>query len=196
MRKSVTAHWKCGSVRARWKCGGIVLPLVIALTGCGTSGPSTGTTTTPAPTPAGAVGDPGGRILAALRTATSAVPARAHLNWSHFDEPKLDSCDGRPGTWGYEPVTVQAGFSWHQSPSTVLASVRHALELIGWQWTEPTPATFPGQNYGTGDAIGTWVRTLPGSRRATAALFPDTYDPAEWSLIAEAPATLPPPKGC
>ena len=32
------------SVRARWKCGGIVLPLVIGLTGCGTS-PSTSLTT-------------------------------------------------------------------------------------------------------------------------------------------------------
>jgi len=183
------------SVRARWKWGGIVLPLVIGLTGCGAS-PSTSTTTAPAPTAAGAVGDPGGRILAALRTAASAVPARAHLNWAHFDEPKLDSCDGQPGTWGYDPVTVQVDFSWQQSQSTVLASVRHALELIGWRWTEPTPATFPGQNYGTADAIGTWVRTLRGGRSATAALFSDTYAHAEWSLIAEAPATLPPPKGC
>ena len=183
------------SARARWKWGGIVLPLVIGLTGCGASS-STSATTTPAPTAAGAVGDPGGRILAALRTATSAVPARAHLNWAHFDEPKLDSCDGQPGTWGYDPVTVQVDFSWQESQSTVLASVRHALELTGWRWTEPTPPTFPGQNYGTADAIGTWVRTPRGGRSATAALFSDTYAHAEWSLIAEAPATLPPPKGC
>jgi hypothetical protein len=183
------------SVRARWKCGGIVLPLVIGLTGCGTS-PSTSTTTTPTPTSTSAVGDPGGRILAALRTAASAVPTHAHLNWSHFDEPKLDSCDSRPGTWGYDPVSVQVDFSWQKSQSTVLASVRRALELIGWRWTEPTPAAFPGQNYGTGDAIGTWLKTLPGGRPATAALFSGTNAHAEWSLIAEAPATLPPPKGC
>jgi hypothetical protein len=184
---------KC--VRVPWKCGGIVLLLVIGLAGCGTS-LSTSTTTTPTPTSAGAVGDPGGRILTALRTVTSAVPARARQNWSHFDEPKLDSCDGRPGTWGHDPVSVQAGFSWQEPQSTVLASVRHALEGIGWRWTEPTPATFPGQNYGTGDAIGTWVRTLPGGRPATAALFSDTYAHGKWSLIAEAPATMPPPKGC
>ena len=184
------------SVRARWKWSGIVLPVVIGLTGCGPSGPSTSTTTTPTPTPARAVADPGARILAALRTATSDVPSRAHLNWSHFGEPKRDSCDGRPGTWGYDPVTVQVDFSWQESQSTVLASVRHALELAAWRWTEPTMATFPGQNYGTADAIGTWVRTLTGGRPATAALFSDTYAHAEWSVIAEAPATLPPPKGC
>jgi hypothetical protein len=187
MRKSVRARW--------WKCGGIVLPLVIGLTGCGTS-PSTSTTATPTPTSTGAVADPGGRILAALRTATSAVPTRAHLNWSHFDEPKLDSCDGQPGTWGYDPVSVQVDFSLAESQSTVLTSVRHALQRIGWRLTEPTPATFSGQNYGTGDAIGTWVTTLPGGRPATAALFSDTHADATWSLIAEAPATLPPPKGC
>lgn len=183
------------SARARWTCGGIVLPLLIGLTGCGTS-PSTSTTTTPAPPSTGAMGDPGGRILAQLRTAALAVPTRAHLNWSHFDEPKLDSCDGRAGTWGYDPVIVQADFSWQQSQSTVLASVRHALEGTGWRWTEPTPVTFPGQNYETGDAIATWARTLPGGRPATAALFSDAYAHAEWSFIAEAPATLPPPKQC
>jgi hypothetical protein len=183
------------SVRVRRKCGGIVLLLMIALAGCGTS-PSTSTTAKSAPPLTGTAGDPGGRILAALRTATSAVPTRAHLNWSHYDEPKLDSCDGRPGSWGYDPVTVQVDFSWQEPPSTVLASARHALEGIGWRWTGPTPATFPGQNYGTGDAIGTWARTLLAGRPATAALFSDTYAHAEWSLIAEAPATLPPPKGC
>lgn len=183
------------SVRARGKCARIVVLVVIGLTGCGTS-PSTSTTTTPTPTSTGAVGDPGGRILAVLRTATSAVPTGAHLNWSHFDEPKLDSCDGQPGTWGHDPVSVQVDFSWQESQGTVLAAVRLALQRVGWRWTEPTPTTFSGQNYGTGDAIGTWVRTLPGGRPATAALFSDTYAPAEWSLIAEAPATLPPPKGC
>jgi hypothetical protein len=132
------------SVRAGWKCGGIVLPLVIGLTGCGTS-PSTSTTTTPTPTSTGAVGDPGGRILAALRTAASAVPTHAHLNWSHFDEPKLDSCDGRPGTWGYDPVSVQVDFSWQKSQSTVLASVRHALELIGNRLRRPSPGRTTGQ---------------------------------------------------
>jgi hypothetical protein len=186
MRKSVTA---------RWEYGAIVLPLVIGLASCGTS-PSTSTAPTPTPTSTGAVGDPGGRILGALRTVTSAVPTRAHLNWSHFDEPKLDSCDGQPGTWGYDPVSVQFDFSRQEPPSTVLASVRHALQRIGWRWTEPTPATFPGQNYGTADAIGTWVTALPGGRPATAALFPGSYARAEWSLIAESPATLPPPKGC
>ena len=183
------------SKRARWKRGEILLPLVIALAGCGTS-PSTSTTSAPAPTSTGAVGDPGGRILAALRTAASAVPARAHLNWSHFDEPKPDSCDGRPGTRGYDPVSVQVHFSWHEPQDIVLASIRHALEGIGWQWTDPAPVTFPGQNYGTADAIGTWARTLPGGRPATAALFADTYAHAAWSLIAEAPATLPAPKAC
>lgn len=183
------------SVRARWTCGGIVLALMTGLAGCGTS-PLAGTTTTPALAPAGAAGDPGGRILAALRTVASAVPARARLNWSHFDEPKPDSCDGRPGTRGYDPVSVQADFSWQEPQGTVLASVRHALEGTGWRWTEPAPATFPGQNYGTADAIGTWARTLPGGRLATAALFSDAYAHAEWSVIAEAPATLPPPQRC
>jgi hypothetical protein len=118
------------------------------------------------------------------------------MNWSYFDEPKLDSCDGQPKTEGYNPVTVQADFSWQEPQSTVLASVRHALEGAGWRWTGLAPPVFPWQNYGTEGAIGTWAKTLPGGRPATAALFPEPGPSAEWSLLAEAPATLPPPKRC
>jgi hypothetical protein len=124
------------------------------------------------------------------------VPARAHLNWSHYDEPKLDDCDGRPQTRGYDPVSVQVDFSWQEPASTVLASVRHALEGFGWRWTGSAPETFPGQNYGTGDAIGTWATALLAGRPATAALYPDDLVRGEWSFIAQSPATLPPPKRC
>jgi hypothetical protein len=182
------------SVQARWKRGGIILSLALGLAGCGTI-PATSTSATPAPPSTGAAGDPGGRMLAALRPVASAVPSQARMNWTHFDEPKLDSCDGQPETEGYEPVTVQADFSWQESADTVLASVRHALESTGWRWTGTAPPAFPGQNYGTTDAIGTWAKTLPGGRPATAALSTAAAG-TEWSLIAEAPATLPPPKQC
>jgi hypothetical protein len=92
------------------------------------------------------------------------------------------------------PFSVEVEFTLREPPSVVLASVRRALEGGGWKWTEPTPVTFPGQNHGAGDAVGTWAKTLPGDRPTTAALTPEPE--ASWRLIAEAPATLPPPKAC
>jgi hypothetical protein len=145
------------------------------------------------PVPAEIVGDPGGVILAELHAVESAVPAGAQVKRSIVDEPKFDSCDGKAGSFGYDPVAVQVDFSWDKAQSVVLASVRGALEAAGWSWTGPTPTTFRGQNYGTGDAIGTWSSMLQGGRPATAALVPASTG---WSLIAEAPATLPPPSGC
>jgi len=174
----------------RWR--GPLLCLVLAAgAGCGSGASTTTTTATPASTHI--AGDPGGRILAELRDVAGAVPTTARVSWRHLDEPVRDSCDGEAGTWGYDPVTVEFEFTVAWSGGVVLGSVRRVLEGDGWKWTEPTPVSFPGQDYGSYDAAGTWARTLAGGRPATAAL---THGASGWHLIAEAPATLPPPKPC
>ena len=54
--------------------------------------------------------DPGGRILRTLRDTGQALPSDAHVLYRYDLEPKWDSCDGRPGTFGWDNVVVQIHF--------------------------------------------------------------------------------------
>jgi hypothetical protein len=52
--------------------------------------------------------DPGGRILAGLKTIESVVPADAEVMLRRASEPNWDSCDGREGTFGWNRVTASS----------------------------------------------------------------------------------------
>ncbi len=141
----------------------------------------------------GPPGDPGQRILHQLVRLTSAVPLEAHVTWRSAVEPSPSSCDGNPATAGWEPVTVEVTFTWHRSNSSVWRELGRSLHRLGWQWApggvETSALRWPD--------IGTWNwRTwLKPRRLALASLTRDPFGP-EWTFVAEASSTLPPPSGC
>jgi hypothetical protein len=80
-------------------------------------------------------GDPGGRILASLRPALSAVPSGStvlsvHEHPSSYSKKCPDNRGGRSG-WDY--VAVVTTFHSALNPSAVLESVGHNLETQGWK---------------------------------------------------------------
>lgn len=133
--------------------------------------------------------DPGGRILAGLRTVESAIPADAEVLQRQADEPLWDSCDGRAQTAGWDDVTVSVQFRTTQPPETLLAQVQTALSAAGWHGGNDfsTPLG-PG---------GRWTRAGTGTPSATATLTPGTRgNGTYWELDALAPPNGQRVSGC
>lgn len=100
----------------------------------------------PGGAPAG--GDPGGRLMAKIAPVVRDVPGFEHgrVPWIAFPcdscrfpvayaikiEPRWDSCDGRSGTFGWDPVTIQAGFPWAGSSQALVKFLNERLVARGW----------------------------------------------------------------
>ena len=135
--------------------------------------------------------DPGGRILAKLKTIESALPEDADVIVRQANEPKWDSCDGRAGTFGWTKVTVNVQFRSSEQPDVLVARIDKALTEAGWR---------------SADASGTplgpsarWSRTLSGPTVATALLSPGTRggdNGVYWDLDATAPPQGRQTNGC
>ena len=75
--------------------------------------------------------DPGGRILHTLRASAHALPSDAHVLYRHDLEPKWDSCDGRPGTFGWDNVVVQIHFESRSPTHAVVQAAYQTFRELG-----------------------------------------------------------------
>jgi hypothetical protein len=126
--------------------------------------------------------DPGGRILAGLKSIESVVPADAEVMSRQASEPSWDSCDGRAGTFGWNKVVVNVQFRTGEQPGALVARTDRLLTVAGWHRTEAG-----------GTPLGPrvrWSRTVAGSTVASALLSPGTRGGGSgtyWDLDAAAP---------
>jgi hypothetical protein len=94
-------------------------------------------------------------------------------------EPRWDSCDGRAGTFGWDPVIVQVGFCWAGSSRALVRLLDERLTARGWaRGTEPPPWADDG------DAI--WIS--PDGHAPTTEFTLDFPSPPgrQWIALVEA----------
>lgn len=133
-------------------------------------------------------GDPGGSILGELRTATAAVPGAATIGYRQEVEPRWDSCDGRPGTFGWDDVVVIVHFTTTLSPDAVKAHADAALRPLGWM---------PESSRRQGNVSGySWTKELGNGTTARVQVSHEGRDTLEWDLAAGAPPVGPRASGC
>jgi hypothetical protein len=123
-------------------------------------------------------GDPGGRILEGLTSATAAVPAGARVLSRKDSEPAWATCDAAPGS-GWTDVGASVQFSASLSRTELTDRVDRQLAGRGWRLDGPT-------GKGPGGPGTVWTRTLAGGIQATAVLEP-TDRSGVWWLRASAP---------
>jgi hypothetical protein len=141
---------------------------------------------------AGPIADPGGRILHGLRSTKQALPNDAHVLYRNDVEPKWDSCDGRPGTFGWDNVVVQIHFESGSSTDTVIQGAGQAFRNLGWQQDYVN-------NQSTFVQVG-WTRRLDNGSIAKAQLSNGVPDQSatrpRWDLFVTAPPVGPQASGC
>lgn len=113
-------------------------------------------------------GDPGGRILAALRPAATAVPPGALVLSRDDREPSWTTCGA--GRSGWSDVAVDEEFSVPLPGDELIARMDGQLAGQGWR---------PGVR-------GSWTKPVPGGARALAALAA-TDQAGVWRLDVTAP---------
>lgn len=93
-------------------------------------------------------GDPGGRLMARLAPVTKVIPGfdKGHVPWIAFPcdscgfpatyavkiEPRVDSCDGVAGTFGWDPAVIQVGFLWAGTTQALVDLLGQRLDARGW----------------------------------------------------------------
>jgi hypothetical protein len=130
-------------------------------------------------------GDPGGRILAGLKTIERALPAHARVILREADEPQWDSCDGRSGTFGWDPVSVHVEFRSRERPRALVAHAERVLRAAGWRREASRPTS-------RGPALR-WSRARSSTADLTSTRTPHGR---QWELDAEAPPKGPSVSGC
>jgi hypothetical protein len=139
-------------------------------------------------------GDPGGRVMARIAPVVRVVPGLEHgrIPWIAFPcdacqfpatyaikiEPRWDSCDGMAGTYGWDPVIVQAGFRWAGSSQALVRLFDERLTARGWARSAGLPWA------DSGDAI--WIS--PHSQALTTELALESPVPPgkQWMALVEA----------
>ncbi len=119
-------------------------------------------------------GDPGGRILARLRLVAHAVPKGSPIYMAFFDEPRVDSLDGIPGTQCLDDVTVQINFQWRGSGEKLIDYASARLARLGW--------SAPVVSESNGSPLARWRNVR---RHWYVSLEND--GPFGWELLAQAP---------
>jgi hypothetical protein len=136
--------------------------------------------------------DPGGRILHALRATAQALPGDAQVLYRYDLEPKWDSCDGRPGTFGWDNVVVQIHFESRSSNDAVVQQADRTFRGLGWN---PDYVN----NQPTFIQVG-WTRRLDNGSVAKAQLSDGVPDQSaatpRWDLFVTAPPVGPQVSGC
>jgi hypothetical protein len=136
--------------------------------------------------------DPGGRILQSLRATAQALPGDAHVLYRYDLEPKWDSCDGRPGTFGWDNVVVQIHFESRNSTDAVVQRADRTFRGLGWNpdYVSNQPAFIQ---------VG-WTRRLDNGSVAKAQLSDGVPDQSaatpRWDLLVTAPPVGPQASGC
>jgi hypothetical protein len=133
----------------------------------------------------GSTGDPGGRILGELQPASTAIAPDAKIRYRHDDEPRWDSCDGRPGTFGWNDAVMQIHFASALSSTAVSSHANAALLGLGWKAV-----------YNSGVQVG-WQKRLTNSSYAHAQITDDNQiDLGTWTLFVSAPPAGQRASGC
>ena len=141
---------------------------------------------------AGPAADPGARILSTLRAAEQALPQDARVLYRYELEPKWDSCDGRPGTFGWDNIVVQIHFESRSSSDAVVQRADRAFRQLGWN-----PDYL--NNQPTFIQVG-WTRRLDNGSVAKAQMSDGVPDQnaatPRWDLFVTAPPVGPQASGC
>jgi hypothetical protein len=93
-------------------------------------------------------GDPNGRLIAELAPTVRVVPSFevGTVPWISFPcdackfpkkyaikiEPAWDGCDGRAGTFGWDPAIIQIGFVWIGASEALDTTLNFRLSSEGW----------------------------------------------------------------
>jgi len=140
----------------------------------------------------GPTADPGGRILNTLEATEAALPQDSRVLYRHELEPNWDSCDGRPGTFGWDNIVVQIHFESQSSSDAVVQGVDRAFRRLGWN---PDYVN----NQPTFIQVG-WTRRLDNGSVAKAQLSDGVPDQSaatpRWDLFVAAPPVGPQVSGC
>ncbi|HET6877931.1 MAG TPA: hypothetical protein VFH38_10415 [Jatrophihabitans sp.] len=115
-----------------------------------------------------------------------AAPSAAHVTFRQKTEPVWDSCDGEPGTFGWDNVTVLAEFRGGGSPTAIVHRVRDAMRHLGWIYR----ARFSGRG------IWYWYRSLSNGKLARAELDGPSQGTDKWDLLARAQPSARRVRGC
>ena len=160
---------------------------IVAVVGVGLAAVGVGLTISQGGHPGG---DPGGRILHALRPATDAVPSDAKVINSLSAEPYWDDCRGsesysctRPG-WGLVNAVVE--FTTKSAAEPLLRHADAVLTAQGWCLSSRESSPL--------GPVLTWAKMVPGGRWGWATLSPGDQGPGSpltWDLSASAPALGP-----
>jgi hypothetical protein len=121
-----------------------------------------------------------------------ALPSDAHVLYRYDLEPKWDSCDGRPGTFGWDNVVVQIHFESSRPTDAVVQGADQTFRELGWN---------PGyvNKQSTFTQVG-WTRRLDNGSMASAELSSGVPDQSaatpRWDLFVTAPPVGPQASGC
>jgi hypothetical protein len=123
-------------------------------------------------------GDPGGQTMGELRPVVEALPADAKILYRNDVEPQWDSCDGRPGTFGWNDVVVQVHFDSNTGPDGIFSHADSVLGSQGWR-----PLQLPSVPTVTQRM---WTKSLNGALPKVQ-IAKDSYGTSAWTLFAAAP---------
>ena len=132
-----------------------------------------------------ASGDPGGRILVELQPVGYAVPKNSQIVYRNDAEPLWDSCDARPGTFGWDAVVVQIHFRSPFSSADIESNADAQMRKLGWMPDDRSSTSIP--------AVA-WTKQLQNVTEAKAHL--ELEGDGAWTLIASAPPVGPRAHGC
>ena len=126
-------------------------------------------------------GDPGGRLLTALRPVAAAVPAGATgIAIESSDAVWSPACPDNPGgRAGWSAVRVTARFTDVAPGPRVVDAIGAALGAEGWSRHD---ASF-GPSQGT---VARWTKRLDASTMAEATAYPIPVGTTRWNLTATA----------
>ena len=125
--------------------------------------------------------DPGGRVLAVLESARSAVPSGAHVSLSQAYEPQWGSCDGMSGTFGYGAAYFDVTFETSMRSATVIQRAEQLMRKRGWSLRSESVDAPHG-------AIADWQERLYNGKIATTELvFQLGQSPQVWQIYGQAP---------
>jgi hypothetical protein len=126
-------------------------------------------------------GDPGGRILTAIRPASAAVPTgSADIVTQSYDSVWSAGCPDNPGGHaGWSEVRVSTRFTTSLPKEQVVSAVNSVLVRDGW--SQHDESFGPGQGM-----VAHWTKRLATGTPAEAAVYPIPNGSTNWLLTATA----------